>query len=151
VLFDDNHIQFKLSDSLVVTSKLIDGNFPDWRAIVPEQQSSIVLVEKVTLNLAMQRAMILSHEKYKGVALSIDENRMVISAHTQNEESENIISAEYAGEELEIGFNGVYILEAISTIDSDKIQLGLVDNKSSLMISDTVDSRFFSIIMPMRL
>lgn len=150
VLFDDNHIQFKLSDSLVVTSKLIDGDFPDWRAVVPVV-SEVIHVEKITLNLALQRAIILAHEKYKGVALRFDENQMVISTHTQNEESENIISAEYTGDNLEIGFNGVYILEAINTIDSPKIQLGIVDNKSSLMISDTVDSRFFSIVMPMRL
>jgi len=152
VSFDDNHIEFKLSDSLMMRSKLIDGNFPDWHAVIPSDPNNIVIAETAPLKQALTRASILSNEKYKGIRFTLTENLLTISAkNAYQEEAEEIIEVEYTGEELEVGFNGIYILDAINVISTKTVQLAFVDQNSSCLITeeDNEDSKF--IVMPMRL
>jgi DNA polymerase III subunit beta len=152
VSFDENHVQFKLSDSLIMRSKLIDGNFPDWQAVIPSDPNKIVITDTIPLKQALTRASILSNEKYKGVRFTLSENLLTISAkNAYQEEAEEIIEVEYAGEELEVGFNGTYILDAINVISTKTVQLAFIDQNSSCLITeeDNEDSKF--IVMPMRL
>lgn len=152
VSFDDNHIRFELSGSLVMSSKLIDGNFPDWHGVIPHQPDKIVVAEKALLKDSLSRASILSNEKYKGVRLQLATNLLTISAkNAYQEEAEEVVEVEYNGDELEIGFNGVYLLDAINAVATKMVQLAFSDSNSSCLITeeDNEDSKF--IVMPMRL
>ncbi|MCK5876012.1 MAG: DNA polymerase III subunit beta [Candidatus Marithrix sp.] len=152
ISFDDNHILFKLNNSLEISSKLIDGDFPEWQNVVPNDPDKIIIAEANTVKKALTRASILSNEKYKGVRLALSNNQLKISAkNSYQEEAEEIIEVEYTGEELEIGFNGIYLLDAINVVSTPMVQIALSDGNSSALITeeDNEDSRF--IVMPMRL
>ncbi|MBE9561887.1 MAG: DNA polymerase III subunit beta [Proteobacteria bacterium] len=152
ISFDDNHILFKLNDSLEISSKLIDGEFPNWENVVPAEPDKIIIIEASTIKQALTRASILSNEKYKGVRLALSNNQLNISAkNSYQEEAEEIIEVEYTGEELEIGFNGIYLLDAVNVVSTKMVQIALSDGNSSCLITeeDNDDSRL--IVMPMRL
>jgi len=152
VTFDDNHIRFELSDELIITSKLIDGQFPDWQTVLPVNPDKMVVGETASLKHSLTRASILSNEKYKGVRLALAPNVLTISAkNAYQEEAEEIVEVEYEGEELEIGFNGAYLLDALNVISTKMAQFALSDSNSSCLITeeDNEDCRF--IVMPMRL
>lgn len=151
VSFDENHIRFKMG-MITMTSKLIDGSYPTWEAVIPENADKVMVVTKNTLKQAIQRAIIMANEKYKGVTLTLGENQLAISSHNaMKEEAEDIIPAKYTGEELEIGFNGIYILEAINSMDSEEVFLGFLNEKASVTIKDANNEAFLSVVMPMRL
>jgi DNA polymerase-3 subunit beta len=152
VLVDENHIRFELTDALVMTSKLIDGNFPDWHAVIPQNPDKIVIAETTALKQSLSRVSILSNEKYKGVRLQLSTNLLTISAkNAYQEEAEELLEVEYAGDEIEIGFNGVYLLDAINVVSTKMTQLAFTDSNSSCLITEenNQDNKF--IIMPMRI
>jgi len=152
VLVDENHIRFELSDQLVMTSKLIDGNFPDWHGVIPLNPDKIVIAETTTLKQSLSRASILSNEKYKGVRLQLSTNLLTISAkNAYHEEAEELVEVEYSNDEIEIGFNGVYLLDAINAVSTKMAQLAFTDSNSSCLITEenNEDNKF--IIMPMRI
>ncbi len=152
VTMDENHIRFEFNDSLAITSKLIDGSFPDWQGIVPLNPDKIVLAETGSLKQSLTRASILSNEKYRGVRLALTSNLLTINAkNAYQEEAEEIVEVEYNGEELEIGFNGTYIVDAINVISTKMVQLAFIDTNSSCLITEegNEDNKF--IVMPMRL
>jgi len=152
VSMDDNHIRFEFSDSLVMISKLIDGKFPDWHTVIPLNPDKIVIAETGPLKQSLSRASILSNEKYKGVRLVLTPNMLTINAkNSYQEEAEEIVEVEYNGDELEIGFNGTYFVDAINVISTKMAQLAFTDTNSSCLITeeDNEDNKF--IVMPMRL
>jgi DNA polymerase III subunit beta len=152
VAFDDNHIQFELSEALKMSSKLIEGSFPDWRSVIPQQPDKIVMAEAATLKQSLSRAAILSNEKYKGIRFALTPNLLTLTAkNTYQEEAEELVEVDYTGETIEIGFNGSYILEAINAISTKKVRLAFSDPNSSCLImeEDNEDGQF--IVMPMRL
>ena len=146
-----NHIRVELPQ-LTFTSKLIDGRFPDYNKVVPVAQSKEILVDRQIFRDALSRAAILSNEKYRGVRLSLAENTLTITAHNpEQEEAEEEVPVDYTGEDMEIGFNVNYIIEAVSALETEQVKLGLNDPNSSctLMASDS-DAALY-VVMPMRL
>ncbi|HHB91810.1 MAG TPA: DNA polymerase III subunit beta [Thioploca sp.] len=152
ISFDDNHILFKLNDSLEISSKLIDGTFPDWQNVIPAEPDKIVVIETNILKQALTRAVILSNEKYKGVRLALTNNQLNISAkNSYQEEAEEVIEVEYTGDDLEIGFNGTYLLDAINIVSTNMVQIALSDSNSSCLITEKNNDNGKFIVMPMRL
>jgi DNA polymerase-3 subunit beta len=146
-----NHVRAQL-DSIRFTSKLIDGKFPDYGRVVPAEPPNIVTVDRNLLRHALQRAAILSNEKYRGVRLALAENNVTIQANNpEQEEAEESVEVEYSGETMEIGFNVTYLLDALSAVSSDQVEVGLGDTNSSCLIRapGNVSSKF--VVMPMRL
>jgi DNA polymerase-3 subunit beta len=146
-----NHLRVQV-DSIRFTSKLIDGRFPDYERVVPKEPPHMLLAEREELRAGLQRAAILSNEKYRGVRLSLDRNRVTMQANNpEQEEAEEVLEVEYAGEAMEIGFNVNYLLDALGAVDSGKVELGLGDANSSCLIRapGEQDTRF--VVMPMRL
>lgn len=146
-----NHVRAQL-DSIRFTSKLIDGKFPDYGRVVPAEPPNIVKVDRNLLRHALQRAAILSNEKYRGVRLALAENNVIIQANNpEQEEAEESVEVEYSGEEMEIGFNVTYLLDALSAVSEEQVELGLGDTNSSCLIRapGSVNSKF--VVMPMRL
>ena len=84
---------------------------------------------------ALQRTAILSNEKYRGVRLSLAKNALKLQAHNpEQEEAEDEVEIDYKGEEIEIGFNVTYLLDALSAVDTETVEIGLTDANSSCLI-----------------
>ncbi len=146
-----NHLRVNLTN-LQFTSKLIDGRFPEYQRVLPEECDNRAIIDKVTLKQALSRASILSNEKYKGIRLILDNNIMVIQAHNpEHEEAEDEIEIEYKGDRLEVGFNVVYLLDVLNALESDKVEIIIQDaNSSALMVSPASQASRY-VVMPMRL
>jgi len=146
-----NHIRVEV-DGLRLTSKLIDGRFPDYERVVPKDPSNTVKAERAELRAGLQRAAILSNEKYRGVRLALDDNRITMQANNpEQEEAEEELEVSYDGESMEIGFNVNYLLEALAAIDGDEVELGLNDPNSSCLIKAPGEQSSRFVVMPMRL
>jgi DNA polymerase III subunit beta len=150
VAIGTNHIQVEL-DNIRFTSKLIDGRFPDYDRVIP-QDGEILKVDRPMVREALQRAAILSNEKYRGIRLVVSANTLKIQAHNpEQEEAEEEVEVEYDGPDVEIGFNVNYLLDALAAVDGDEVQISLIDANSSCLISveGQTDCRY--VVMPMRL
>lgn len=146
-----NHVRAQI-DSIRFTSKLIDGRFPDYERVLPSNPQNVLMAERKLLRHALQRAAILSNEKYRGVRLVLAENNVTIQANNpEQEEAEESLEVEYNGEAMEIGFNVNYLLDALSAVSEDQVELSLGDTNSSCLIRgpNTDNSKF--VVMPMRL
>ena len=146
-----NHIRIQL-DGIRFTSKLIDGRFPEYERVIPQDTTNSVSADRVAFRSALQRTAILSNEKYRGIRLIIRDNGMVLQAHNpEQEEAEEELEAEYDGDEIEIGFNVNYLLDALSAIETDQVNLALVDGNSSCLLREPGKDDCKYVVMPMRL
>ncbi|NND36821.1 MAG: DNA polymerase III subunit beta [Gammaproteobacteria bacterium] len=146
-----NHIRATVG-SIRFTSKLIDGRFPDYDRVIPKPDGNTLRAQKNYLRSALQRAAILSNEKYRGIRLDLGPKSLKIQANNPDqEEAQDEIEVEYEGEELEIGFNVNYLLDALAAVDAEEVELGFVDANSSCVIHGPgIDDAKF-VVMPMRL
>lgn len=146
-----NHIRVGLGD-LQFTSKLIDGKFPDYSKVIPAESPTPVLGDREELRQGFIRASILSNEKYRGVRVSLEKNRLRALAHNpEQEEAEVDVEVDYNGGNLEIGFNVSYLLDALAIIRSEKVRITMTDPGASALIMSEGDSKCRYVVMPMRL
>lgn len=146
-----NHIRLNLAD-LTFTCKLIDGRYPDYTKVIPSGQRTLLRLGREALRGTLGRVAILSNEKFRGVRLSLKTGSMNIVAHNpEHEEAQEELTVDYKGEELEIGFNANYIMDAVSALESDEIELGLSDANSSCTLHSPGDTSHQYVVMPMRL
>lgn len=146
-----NHLRAQVGN-IRFTSKLIDGRFPDYDRVIPKPEGNILRAGREYLRSALQRAAILSNEKYRGVRLELNPKSLKIKANNPDqEEAQDEIEVEYDGDQMEIGFNVNYLLDALAAVDGDEVELGFVDSNSSCLIHGPGidDARF--VVMPMRL
>jgi DNA polymerase-3 subunit beta len=149
--FGRNHLRVRHND-VVFTSKLIDGRFPDYEAVIPIGADKEVHIGREALRGALQRAAILSNEKYRGVKLDVSQNKLRIVAHNpEQEEAVEELEAQTGVAELGVGFNVGYLLDALGALDGEEVLLCLRDGQSSCLVRkpDTDDVRH--VIMPLRL
>ncbi|MGD2166529.1 MAG: DNA polymerase III subunit beta [Gammaproteobacteria bacterium] len=146
-----NHLRVQLP-GIRLTTKLIDGRFPDYGRVVPQHSEHILRADREALRSALQRAAILSNEKYRGIRLELGENRLVMQANNpEQEEATEELEVEYGGPEMEIGFNVSYLLDALGAVESETVELGLSDANSSCLITNAADAQTKFVVMPMRL
>ena len=151
VSFNANHMRVEL-DSVIFTSKLIDGRFPDYEKVIPKNQDKAILIDRHELQNTLNRAAILTNEKFRGVRLIITKDKMSVSANNPDqEEAFDEIAIEYTGDDIEIGFNVGYMLEALNVINSEKVEILLSDANSSGTLRAPGDADTVYIVMPMRL
>ena len=146
-----NHIRAEIGD-IRLTSKLIDGRFPDYERVIPKPEGNRMRAGRDYLRSALQRAAILSNEKYRGVRLDIAPKSLKIQANNpEQEEAKDEIEVDYDGDELEIGFNVNYLLDALGAVDMEEVELGFVDANSSCVINGPGIENAKFVVMPMRL
>jgi DNA polymerase III subunit beta len=146
-----NHVRAQIGD-IRFTSKLIDGRFPEYGRVIPSSPAKLVLADRELLRQALQRTAILSNEKYRGIRLAVRTDLLTIQAHNpEQEEAEDQVEVVYAGDEVEIGFNVNYLLDALSAIEGDKVEIGLTDSNSSCLIHAPGLTQTRYVVMPMRL
>jgi DNA polymerase-3 subunit beta len=139
-------------DGLRLTSKLIDGRFPDYGRVIPKNPPNVLIADRSLLRQALQRAAILSNEKYRGVRLQLEGNSVVIQANNpEQEEAVETVEVEYAGEALEIGFNVNYLLDALAAVEGEQVSLAVTDADASCLITQPGHDEAKFVVMPMRL
>jgi DNA polymerase III subunit beta len=146
-----NHVRVKIGD-IRFTSKLIDGRFPEYGRVVPQHPTKRLEGDRELLRQSFQRTAILSNEKYRGIRLSVRPGLLTIQAHNpEQEEAEDQVEIDYQGEELEIGFNVTYLLDALSALESERVEIGLTDPNSSCLVQTPGQANAKYVVMPMRL
>jgi DNA polymerase-3 subunit beta len=146
-----NHVRIQL-EGIRFTSKLIDGRFPEYDRVIPQESSNELTADKETFRNALQRTAILSNEKYRGIRLIIRDSGVVLQAHNpEQEEAEEEVEVEYSGDDIEIGFNVNYLLDAIGAVDGEVVTLSVVDSNSSCLVREPGNDGNKFVVMPMRL
>ena len=151
VAIGTNHVRAQIGD-VRFTSKLIDGRFPEYSRVIPAAPNAAIRADRDVLRQALQRTAILSNEKYRGIRINVRTNAITVQAHNpEQEEAEEEIEVSYSGNELEVGFNVNYLLDALAAIDGQEVELGLTDSNSSCLIRSPGNSSARYVVMPMRL
>ena len=146
-----SHIRVK-RDDVTFTSKLIDGRFPDYEAVIPIGADREVKVAREVLRAALQRAAILSNEKYRGVRLEVSPGQLRINAHNpEQEEAQEEIEADTKVDGLAVGFNVNYLLDALSALRDETVVIALRDANSSALVREATNERSRHVVMPLRL
>ena len=146
-----NHLRVRHED-VTFTSKLIDGRFPDYDAVIPIGADKEVTIDREVLRAALQRAAILSNEKYRGVKLELSPGQLRIVAHNpEQEEAQEEVEAETSVDGLSIGFNVTYMLEALSALREEHVIINLGDANSSALVREASPERSRHVVMPLRL
>lgn len=146
-----NHIRVK-RDDVTFTSKLIDGRFPDYEAVIPIGADKQVKVDRETLRAALQRAAILSNEKYRGVRVEVSPNQLRIQTNNpEQEEAQEDVEADTRVDSLAIGFNVTYLLDALTALRDEQVVLSMRDANSSALVQEAGNDRSRHVVMPLRL
>lgn len=139
-------------DVVRMTSKLIDGRFPDYERVVPDSGDKQLQADREMVKRALARTAILSNEKFRGVRLTLDGDKLTLQTHNpEHEEAEEDLEVSYSGTPLEIGFNVNYLLDALGAIDGEQFTMMLKNADSSGLIYAAEDDSSRYVVMPMRL
>lgn len=151
IQLNSNFLRISMDD-VVFTSKLIDGRFPDYERVIPQGGDKVLIANKAILQHGLQRASILSNDKFRGVRLNISTDLLRATVNNPEQEmAEEEIDVQYQGDDLEIGFNVSYLLDALGAINESEVKMVLIDQNSSCVLHGVggEDSRY--VVMPMRL
>jgi DNA polymerase III subunit beta len=149
--FGRNHLRVRRGE-VTFTSKLIDGRFPDYEAVIPIGADQEVVLPRDALRASLQRAAILSNEKYRGVRLEVSPGKLCIMAHNpEQEEAVEELEADTTVEDLAVGFNVGYLMDALGALAGENVRVKLRDAQSSCLLQSSDDDRIRHVIMPLRL
>jgi DNA polymerase III subunit beta len=150
--FASNQARFVFSGTEFVT-KLVEGKFPDYNRVIPRSQKNEFVVDRAALLASLQRAAILTSDKFKGVKVTMEPGTLRIAAsNAEQEEATEEVEIEYAGERIEIGFNVTYLIDMLTNMSaSNVIKVGLQDSNSSALLTVPDLAGFKYVVMPMRI
>jgi DNA polymerase-3 subunit beta len=150
VSLSDTRVRFAFND-IVLTSKLIDGSFPDYQRVIPTGNDKTLEVDRRAFRDAVDRVSTISSEKSRAVKLSLKSGVVVISATSpENGTAVEELEVKYEGAPLEIGFNSRYLLDVADEIDGDGLQMVLADAVAPTLVRDMADAMALYVLMPMR-
>ena len=133
-------------------SKVIDGKFPDYHRVIPTGHQNTFTVNRLEILTAMQRASILSNEKYRGIRMVLSESNLkLISTNTEQEEAEEELEIDYKKDALDIGFNVTYLIDVLNNTQQEKVNFAFADANSSCLITVPDDNQYKYVVMPMRI
>lgn len=151
IQFGSNHMRVSTSE-FTMTSKLVDGRFPDYKRVLPQNGNKIVDINKEEFKRSLSRASILTNEKFKGVRVNIENGEIRITAtNPEQEEAVEVVDVSYDGDALEIGFNVSYLIDILNTLSGDVVRLIFSDSNSSALVQEQNDDSALYVVMPMRL
>ena len=146
-----NQVKFDLGHA-ELSSKLIDGKFPDYTKVIPSGYSKHITLNRIRLQQALNRAAILSNEKIRGVRVVLTKDVMtVVCSNNEQEEAQEELAIAYDGEPLDVGFNVTYLLDVLNHTDTEEVVWTFGDANSSSLITVPGDEQFKYVVMPMRI
>ena len=147
---DPNKIIFYI-DKIVLISKLIDGNFPNYEKVIPNNNNNILHIKRNAFCEAIDRVSTITNEKSPAIKFTLMQNLMnMTSINTESGSATEDIETEYNGPKIEIGFNSKYILEMINQLDDEKIVLKFSDSSSPVIATQSTNPELIYVLMPMR-
>tara|TARA_B100000989_G_scaffold237211_1_gene184130 strand:- start:178 stop:1293 length:1116 start_codon:yes stop_codon:yes gene_type:complete len=150
IFVSSNKIIFIIGD-IIFISKLIDGSFPDYKRVIPSDNSNILKINRNKLLSAVDRVSTIANEKSPVIKFKLLEN--VLNLNTINNESNTAsedLNVEYNGDEIEIGFNSKYIMDIVNNLEDNEISINLKDNTSPIIAQENSNTNLVYVLMPMR-
>ena len=149
--FANNQAKFQFSGMEFVT-KLVEGKFPDYNRVIPKNHKNAVMLGRAPLLASLQRAAILTSEKFKGVRVNVEPGVLrIASSNAEQEEAKEELEVDYGGDAIEIGFNVTYLIDALANIDAEMVKVELQDANASALITVPERAGFKYVVMPMRI
>lgn len=147
----NGQVSFEFGDIQLI-SKVIDGKFPDYNRVIPTGHQNTFIVNRVAILSALQRASILSNEKYRSIRMVITNGLLkLISTNTEQEEAEEELEIDYSKVALDIGFNVTYLIDVLNNLSDEQIEFAFADANSSCLITAASDANYKYVVMPMRI
>jgi len=146
-----NQVNFNFNNFKLI-SKVIDGKFPDYNRVIPTGHQNSFTANRLAVLLAMQRASILSNEKYRGIRMVLSNNNLkLISTNSDQEEAEEELEVNYTGDALDVGFNVTYLIDVLNNTNSEQATFSFADANSSCLITVPNNKNYKYVVMPMRI
>lgn len=151
MLIGKNHIEFEIGDVKFLT-RLIEGTYPNYDQVIPKGNEKKLTINKESFIKALRRTSVMSREKSNAVKCDITENLITVTASNPDlGEAKDQISVDYSGEELSLGFNARYMLDALSAIGSESVEFELQDSLSPTLLKEISSENYICVVMPMRI
>ncbi|HEY6511610.1 MAG TPA: DNA polymerase III subunit beta [Burkholderiaceae bacterium] len=149
--FAGNQAKFAFSGMEFVT-KLVEGKFPDYNRVIPKNHKNAIVLGRAPLLASLQRAAIMTSEKFKGVRVNVEPGTLrIASSNAEQEEAKEELEVDYNGDAIEIGFNVTYLIDALANLTQEMVKLELQDSNSSALITVPEQAGFKYVVMPMRI
>jgi DNA polymerase-3 subunit beta len=146
-----NQVRFAFAN-VELTSKVIDGKFPDYNRVIPTGHAKKIDLSRTELLSVLQRAAILSNEKFRGVRLVLGPDQLkIICTNSEQEEAEEELEVAYKGDALDIGFNITYLLDVLQNMSMERVELAFGDANSSALVTVPGRDDYKYVVMPMRI
>ncbi|MBA7669498.1 Beta sliding clamp [subsurface metagenome] len=160
--FEDDSIEFDLDESNLffkvknrtLISRIIEGKFPNYEAVIPKDNPNTFTVSKEEITDAVRRVSLFSTERSKGIKFYLEKNKIkLFSSNPEIGEARDKVDVDYTGEDLEIGFNSQYLLDFLATVSAETVRFELKDTNSSVLMKPEVeeDIEYVYVLMPMKL
>ncbi len=156
----DGDIELAFSDKNVIIKKgatlmnirLIEGEFPDYRQVIPENMDNTFIVDRMAFLSSLKRVSILSSDKIKGVKFVLSRKKLILNSSTpENGDATEEVAVDYDGEEMEIAFNAKYFIEALETLNDAQVKVELKEQLNPGLLKTVEKEGFYYVVMPMRL
>ncbi len=149
--FAGNQAKFAF-DGMEFVTKLVEGKFPDYNRVIPKNHKNIITVGRTALLATLQRAAILTSDKFKGVRLNIEPGTLRVAANNaEQEEAVDEIDIDYTGDSIEVGFNVTYLIDVLGNMEQEMARIELSDSNSSALFTIPDNTSFKYVVMPMRI
>jgi DNA polymerase-3 subunit beta len=150
ISIDPRKIIFFINTSVLI-SKLIDGSFPDYQKVIPQNNNNILSIKRDNFSKAVDRVSTITNDKSPAIKFKLLKDMMnMTSVDTESGQATEDINTQYKGNEIEVGFNSKYILEMINNLDDESITLSFNDESSPLIATETSNPELIYVLMPMR-
>jgi DNA polymerase-3 subunit beta len=150
---DENNLFFKVENRTLI-SRIIEGKFPNFEAVIPKDNPNILKVSKNEITNAIRRVSLFSTERSRGIKFNVGKNEInLFSSNPEIGEARDKVDADYKGEEVEIGFNSQYLLDFLATVKAETIRFELKDTNSSVLLKPEIEEEidYVYVLMPMKL
>lgn len=149
--FKDNHAVARRGNTLL-GMRLVDGQFPDYKQVIPKLADKIVRIARQDLVDSLKRVSVLAQDRMQPVKLVLGKDTLVVTCTNPDAgEISDDVPVEYAGQQIEVAFNARYLIEALQSLDDKNVLLKLIDNLSPGLLVGVDEPRHLCVVMPMRL